>query len=142
MADTEKKIWGIHTTDEELFLKNHKIAIGWREIGNLREIPDNRDDFKTKYSQVYPDAKKGIILTNVGMLYRFCCEMNIGDYVIYPSKSDRMINIGEVTGDYTYVANAPGFVLLKGRRDYFIVIRRIRMNQSISGQKYPMENLR
>lgn len=44
------------------------------------------------------------------MLYRFCYEINIGDYVVYPSKSDRMINIGKVTGDYTFVADAPRFV--------------------------------
>ena len=38
------------------------------------------------------------------MLYRFFCEVQIGDYVIYPSRSDRMINIGEVTGAYEYDA--------------------------------------
>lgn len=110
MTDTEKKIWGIHTTDEALFLKSHKIAIGWKEIGNLRDIPDNRDDFKAKYTQVYPDAKKGSIPTSVGMLYRFCYDVSIGDYVVYPSKSDRMINIGEVTGDYSYVSDAHEYV--------------------------------
>ena len=48
MADIEKKIWGIHTYDEILFLKDDKMAIGWKEIGDLREIPANRDDFKKK----------------------------------------------------------------------------------------------
>ena len=110
MADSEKKIWGIHTTDDELFLKKSKIAIGWREMGNLREISANRDDFKTKYEQVFPGAKKGSIPTSVGMLYRFCYEVQIGDYVVYPSKRDRMINIGKVTGDYTFVAEAHEFV--------------------------------
>ena len=110
MADTEKKIWGIHTQDEGLFLKDDKIAIGWKEIGNLKDIPANRDDFKEKYIQVFPDAKKGSIPTSVGMLYRFCHEVQIGDYVVYPSKSDRMINIGEVTGDYTYAADAHEYV--------------------------------
>lgn len=110
MANEEKKIWGIHTQDEALFLKDDKIAIGWKEIGNLKDIPANRDDFKAKYMQVFPDAKKGSVPTSVGMLYRFCYEVQIGDYVVYPSKSDRMINIGEVTGDYTYVADAHEYV--------------------------------
>lgn len=110
MSEAEKKIWGIHTQDEALFLKDGKIAIGWKEIGDLSAIPANRDDFKAKYMQVFPDAKKGSIPTSVGMLYRFCHEIQIGDYVIYPSKSDRMINIGEVTGDYTYVADAHEYV--------------------------------
>ena len=110
MADIEKKIWGIHTYDEALFLKDDKMAIGWKEIGNLREISANRDDFKKKYVQVYPDASKGAVATCAGMLYRFCHEVQIGDYVVYPSKSDRMINIGEITGDYEFVPDAHEYV--------------------------------
>ena len=110
MADTEIRIWGIHTQDEGLFLKDDKIAIGWKEIGDLRAIPVTRDDFKEKYVQVYPDAKKGSVPTSVGMLYRFCHEIQKDDYVVYPSKSDRMINIGQVTGDYEYVADAHEYV--------------------------------
>ena len=110
MAEIEKKIWGIHTYDEALFLKDDKMAIGWKEIGNLREIPANRDDFKKKYVQVYPDASKGAVATCAGMLYRFCHEVQMGDYVVYPSKSDRMINIGEITGDYEFVPDAHEYV--------------------------------
>ena len=35
MASEEKKLWGIHTTDDTLFLHDNVIAIGWREIGDL-----------------------------------------------------------------------------------------------------------
>ncbi len=110
MTDTEKKTWGIHTQDEALFLKDNKIAIGWKEIGNLLDIPATRDDFKEKYIHTFPNAKKGSIPTSVGMLYRFCHEVQIGDYVVYPSKSDRMINIGEVTSSYTYVGDAHDYI--------------------------------
>ncbi len=110
MADTEIRMWGIHTQDEDLFLKSDKIAIGWKEIGNLNDIPANRDDFKAKYMQAFPDAKKGSIPTGVGMLYRFCHEVQVGDYIVYPSKSDRMINIGQVASDYQYVADAHEYV--------------------------------
>lgn len=102
MPEVEKKMWGIHTLDDNLFLKEDVIAIGWKEIGNLHDIPATREDIKSKYLQVFPDAKKGSVPTSVGMLYRFCYEVQIGDYVVYPSKQDRMINIGEVTGEYVY----------------------------------------
>lgn len=110
MADAEKRLWGIHTQDDGLFLKQGKIAIGWREMGDLSVIVDSREAFKAKYQSVYPDAKKGSIPTGSGMLYRFCREVQIGDYVVFPSKSDRMINIGEVTGDYVYDAGQPEYV--------------------------------
>ena len=34
------------------------------------------------------------------MLYRFSCEMQKGDYIVFPSKIDRKINIGIVESDY------------------------------------------
>lgn len=102
MADSDKKLWGIHTQDEDLFLKQKKIAIGWNEMGDLSLIANSRDGFKSEYAKKYPNDKKMAIPLGAGMLYRFCHEMEIGDYVVYPSKSDRMINIGEVTGNYVY----------------------------------------
>ena len=102
MADTDRKLWGIHTLDDNLFLKQGIIAISWREMGDLNLIDQNREAFKQKYQQVYPESKKGSIPTSSGMLYRFCNEVKIGDYIIFPSKIDRMINIGEVTGKYVY----------------------------------------
>ena len=110
MADSEKRLWGIHTQDDNLFLKHGTIAIGWREMGDLNDIENNREAFKAKYQLVYPDAKKGSIPTGSGMLYRFCHEVQIGDYIVFPSKSDRMVNIGEVTGDYRYDASQPEYV--------------------------------
>ena len=102
MANEEKKIWGIHTQDDNLFLKGNVIAIGWKEMGDLRLIDANRDTFKDKYLQTYPDAKRGSIATAAGMLFRFCYEVQVGDYVVFPSKSNREVNIGVVDGDYVY----------------------------------------
>ena len=106
----EKRVWGIHTKDDNLFLKENVIALGWQQIGDLSLIAPDREAFKEKYIAAYPDATKGSIPTGVGMLFRFCHEVQIGDYIIYPSKIDRMINIGEVTGDYKYVPDASEYV--------------------------------
>ena len=110
MADEEKRVWGIHTEDDNLFLQKDVIAIGWKEIGNLSKIKAERDAFKEKYAQVYPEAKKGSIANGAGMLYRFVCEVQIGDYVVFPSKIDRRINIGIVEGNYEYNPDAIEYV--------------------------------
>ena len=99
MAET-KVVWGIHTTQENLFLPNNIIGIGWEEMGDIKCAGDNRDDIKKKYAEIYPDATSGSIATCVGMLYRFVYEVQIGDYVVYPSKADRKINIGVIESDY------------------------------------------
>ena len=110
MSESERKIWGIHTQDHELFLKHNVIAIGWKEIGDLLSLQPTRDAIKNRYLQVYPSEKKGSVATSAGMLYRFCYEAQIGDLIIYPSKIDRMINIGEITGAYEYVPDAHEYV--------------------------------
>ena len=79
MIIEEKRVWGIHTKDDNLFLKNSIIAIGWSEMGNLSLIGTNRDAYKKRYAQVYPNAKKGSIATAAGMLYRFVNEVQSGD---------------------------------------------------------------
>lgn len=106
MGNEEKRIWGIHTQDDNLFLNNNVIAIGWKEMGDLNLIEANRDAYKEHYAKVYADAKKGSIANGAGMLYRFACEVQVGDYVVFPSKSDRQVNIGVVEGEYSYDPNA------------------------------------
>lgn len=94
------RVWGIHSTHDSLLLKNGIIAIEWDEMGDLSKIVPTRDAFRTKYVDVYPGVKKGAIPGAVGMLFRFCHEVAIGDYIVFPSKADRMINIGRVESDY------------------------------------------
>ena len=106
----EKRIWGIHTMDDHLFLNNNVIAIGWKAIGDLSLIEADREAFKEKYKQVFPESKPQAVPTSAGMLFRFAHEMQIGDYVVFPSKFNREINIGIVEGDYTYVDSNSEYV--------------------------------
>lgn len=110
MADEEKRIWGIHTKDDNMFLQKSVIAIGWKDMGDLSKIEASREAFKEHYMQVYPDAKKGSVANGAGMLYRFAHEVQVGDYVVYPSKIDRMINLGTVESEYIYDGDAVEYV--------------------------------
>lgn len=98
--ESNVKIWGIHTMDDSLFLNQNIIAIGWDAIGNLSRIEPTREAYKNEYIRAYPNAKKESVATGAGMLYRFSCEMQKGDYIVFPSKIDRKINIGIVESDY------------------------------------------
>ena len=115
MGDTiankeEKRVWGIHCRDDGLFRKENIIAIGWKEIGDLSVLGADREAFKKRYAEVYADASKGNIANGAGMLYRFCHEAQIGDYVVYPSKNDRQVNFGIIESEYRYDASQPGYV--------------------------------
>lgn len=94
------RIWGIHAVDDRLFLDKSVIAMGWQEMGDLAALGNNREAFKQRYAEVYPDSKKQAMANCAGMLYRFVHEMQVGDYIVFPSKIDRQINLGIVSSDY------------------------------------------
>jgi len=106
VAEAEKTLWGIHAgrlgEADSLFLKKNVIAIGWHEMGDLTSIGADRDALKAKIAETYPKAKAGAIPVHGGLIYRFINEMRRGDLVIYPSKIDRQIHIGEVAGEFRH----------------------------------------
>jgi restriction system protein len=55
----------------------------------------------------YPDKKPGSRPVDAGILFRFAHEMRAGDLVVYPSKHDRMVNIGRFTGAIDHLADDP-----------------------------------
>lgn len=104
MAAVNPILWGIHSMDDFLFLNQNLIALGWEEMEDLSSLPQSRDAFKERYMAAFPNAKKGAVANSAGMLYRFVWEMKEGDYIVFPSKMDRKINLGVVTGPYYHVA--------------------------------------
>ena len=104
--NTEATLWGIHagrTGDaDELFLRKNRIALGWAKIGDLSALKPNREAFKAAVAAAFPDFKAGRIPGNAGQLFRFTHEMKPGDLVAYPSKRDRRVHLGRITGDYIY----------------------------------------
>lgn len=94
-------IWGIHNDQSDLDLVDGEfISIGWDEIGDLTGRSGDRDTLKTAIAAAYPEAKPGAIPVWAGVLSRFITEMQIGDYVVSPNKSDRTLNFGRIASDY------------------------------------------
>ena len=86
MVYSEVTFWGIHggkTGDADtLFLKNNYVAIGWSKLGSLNVIPVDREAFKAKLLECYPEKKPGAIPNNAGQLLRFLHEMKVGDIIV------------------------------------------------------------
>lgn len=103
---SDSTIWGIHAgrtgEADALFLKQGCIAIGWDAMGDLSKLSADREAFKQRYVDAYPNAKKGGIATVSGIPFRFLHEMQVDDLVAYPSKQDRHVHIGRIVGGYRY----------------------------------------
>ena len=106
MTEKDVTLWGIHagrTGDaDRLFLEKGFVAIGWAKMGDLSILEPNREAFKARLAEVYPNTKPGAVPVNAGQMFRFVHEMKEGDIVVYPSKRDRHVHLGRVEGSYQY----------------------------------------
>jgi restriction system protein len=100
----ERPVWGIHMEMHHGMrpITDGFIAIGWDVVGDLSKISASREAFKKAVAISFPDMKPGAIPVIAGTLYKFSNEMKVGDLVVYPSKPDRMVNIGTIASDYIY----------------------------------------
>jgi len=83
------------------FLKRTSLRLAGGKARPLHH-PCHKGRFKAAYATAYPDDKPAAIPNNAGKPFRFVHEMKKGDIVAYPSKMDRHIHLGRITGDYRY----------------------------------------
>jgi restriction system protein len=103
------KIWGIHMGRHvgTRPVDNGYIAIDARQLGDLKALSTDRDAVKRLIAEKMPSAKTGAIPVYAGIALRFAHEMKAGDLVVYPSKSDRMVAIGRLTGALEFQPDDP-----------------------------------
>ena len=102
----DRVVWGIHGGRDgaahTLFMDDGVIALGWDQMGDLRSLDATREAFKARFSVIDPGAKPGAVPVKAGQMFRFVHEMALNDVVVYPSKIDRMVNVGMVIGEYEF----------------------------------------
>jgi restriction system protein len=101
-------MWGIHNDKPEFdFLAGNFIALGWPAMPDLTTIGPDKEEMKRAVAAAYPTAKPNAIPIWAGLMRRFAFEMQPGDLVVYPQKTDSTVNIGRVEGPYRWEASEP-----------------------------------
>lgn len=91
---------------EQSFLDENRIYLTWEGLNrNLSEL-QTKPELGEVLREVYPDAPKRRISQNTGQIWVFAQRMQIGDWVVLPSKMKPAIHIGEITSEYQFNANA------------------------------------
>jgi restriction system protein len=96
---------GRHGEYETKFLDEGRIYLTWevldRDLGRLKD----RNELMAVLEDVYPGAKHLHRVHHGRQIWTFVYRMSPGDWVCVPSKR-KTIHVGEITGDYTFEANA------------------------------------
>ncbi len=96
----EHSLFGIHIKQENdaLSENNPHICIGWSILGDLTGI-DSRERLSELYDEKIEKSSRGKG-QDVGQVWRFLHDMEIGDYVIFAEHS--VFHIGRIESDYYY----------------------------------------
>lgn len=92
---------GKHGEQEQGALGNNVVTIGWNELPDLSHVK-NREELAELYYQVHPTIKRAQAANEIGQVWRFAREIQKGDLVALPLKTQSAIAIGKVEGDYEY----------------------------------------
>lgn len=98
---------GSHGEYEQKFVQENRVYVTWEGLYvNLSKLAD-RAALTEAMNARYPDAKPKRILNWVSQIWPFATEMEKGDLVVLPLKSQRAIQIGEITGGYHFEPKGP-----------------------------------
>ena len=94
-------VYGIHIKlqNDALSEDNPHVCIGWSGMGDLSDVA-TKDELASKYDATWSDVKTRKKGQDVGQVWRFIKEMQIGDYVVF-SCGDTC-HIGRITSDYYF----------------------------------------
>ncbi|HXQ72769.1 MAG TPA: restriction endonuclease [Pyrinomonadaceae bacterium] len=98
---------GSHGEYEQKFLKDSRVYLTWGKLEiDLTKLPD-RDALFTKMAELYPDAKPKRLHNWVSQVWPFAHNIEKGNLVVLPMKSQPSIYVGEVTDAYHFQPKSP-----------------------------------
>ncbi|RMG35821.1 MAG: restriction endonuclease [Gammaproteobacteria bacterium] len=97
---------GAHGEYEQKFLDESRIYLTWRRLAeDLGEI-DTPEALTALLQSAYPDFGEGKMRTSRSQVWAFAKRMQVGDWVVLPSKHKPAIHIGEIVSEYQYDPSA------------------------------------
>ncbi|MCH9651898.1 MAG: restriction endonuclease [Deltaproteobacteria bacterium] len=98
---------GSHGEYEQKFIQENRVYVTWDELDvDLSKLED-RAELTDALNARNPDSKPKRILNWVSQIWPFVNNMQAGDLVVLPLKTQRALQIGEITGGYHFEPDGP-----------------------------------
>ncbi len=93
-------LFGLHIKEKNDALSetNPHICIGWSQLGDLSDIT-TKEELSERYSELWDGSAKSKG-QNVGQIWRFYKDVQVGDYVIFAERT--VFHIARIDSDYFY----------------------------------------
>lgn len=97
---------GRHGDQEETAVKENVICHGWNELPDYGRCR-TKDELRRLYEQTYPHASEKQVISGMSQVWRFAHEIQKGDLVALPLRTQSAFMFGKVVGDYRHDKLAP-----------------------------------
>lgn len=98
---------GSHGEYEQKFIQENRVYVTWDNLDVSLIKLTAREDLLAGMQSRYPNAKPKRLQNWVSQVWPFAHVIEKGDLVILPLKSQRAIQVGEITGDYHFEKAGP-----------------------------------
>jgi restriction system protein len=91
---------GRHGEQQETALKEGLVCHAWNELPDYSAL--NKDELKQLYKATYPQDSEKQVAIGLSQVWRFAHEIQIGDTVALPLRTESAISFGRVVSEYQY----------------------------------------
>ena len=99
-------MWGVRAGSagehEQKFLGDDRIYITWYGLHDDLSTYGSQVEIRALLQERYPDYGAKRAINHASQLWPFAHEMEIGDWVVIPSKRKSSVHVAEITGDYVF----------------------------------------
>ncbi len=103
---------GRHGEQEETAIKDHLVCHAWNELPDYSAYR-TKDDLRVLYKATYPGESEKQVIAGLGQVWRFAHEVQKGDLVALPLKTQSALAFGRITGEYQYKKVAPNVMHIR-----------------------------
>lgn len=103
---------GRHGDQEETAVKEHVVCHAWNDLPDYSAY-HTKEDLRQLYKSTYPGETPQQVNSGLGQVWRFAHEIQNGDIVALPLKTESAFMFGRVTGEYQYKRLAPNVMHIR-----------------------------
>ncbi|HMD70234.1 MAG TPA: restriction endonuclease [Bryobacteraceae bacterium] len=97
---------------EETAVKERLVCIGWNELPDYSACR-TKDDLRALYRETYPLERERQVSSGLGQVWSFARDIQKGDLVALPLKTESALEFGRITGEYQYKKVAPNVMHIR-----------------------------